>query len=151
MTAGLLHGQVAIVTGGSTGIGSAIAQRLASEGATVASVSRRVRQSLAPGSKSIKAYACDVCRRDQTLALVDRVTSELGRLDILINNAGMTATDVVCARDEKVFREMIDVKAPVIVEPAEGPSLRASLVPLLILALAICAGFTTSERNLSGP
>lgn len=89
-----LEGRVALVTGGSRGIGEASAILLAQAGADVA-VSSRKQEDLdkvaervrAEGRRAI-AVAAHVGRLPQIRPLVDRVVSELGRLDILVNNAG---------------------------------------------------------------
>ncbi|WP_046469019.1 SDR family NAD(P)-dependent oxidoreductase [Allosalinactinospora lopnorensis] len=91
-----LHGKAALVTGGSRGIGAAIAERLAHDGADVAltynaspdrakAVVSRVEQTGRRGS-AIRADAADPAA---VAAAVDQVTTEFGRVDILVNNAGI--------------------------------------------------------------
>lgn len=88
----LLSGQTAIVTGAATGIGEAIARRLASSGATVAIVDRdleggeRVAGEIGNGAFAIPA---DVTRAAEVRRVVDTVTERTGRIDILVNDAGM--------------------------------------------------------------
>src|SRR5215213_1015312 len=89
---GLLDGQVAIVSGGGSGLGRAAALELASLGARVLVCGRRhepldetVR--LDPDGR-IEAQACDIREEDQVAALVDGVTERHGRIDLLVNNAG---------------------------------------------------------------
>jgi 2-dehydro-3-deoxy-L-rhamnonate dehydrogenase (NAD+) len=87
-----LNGQTAIVTGAATGIGEAIARRLAAAGAAVAVAdldadgATSVADSLGGGSFSIE---CDVSKRDSVERAVERVLSRTGQIDILINNAGI--------------------------------------------------------------
>ncbi len=85
-----LRDTVALVTGASSGIGEATARALAEQGATVALVARRKDRldALASqiGGLSVEA---DVTDRAQAVAAVQRVVDELGRLDIVINNAGV--------------------------------------------------------------
>lgn len=92
-----LENQVAIVTGASRGIGEAIAQALALEGAKIAVVSRsmqtasKVEEALnqkIPGSA--KAYAVDVADFEAVKKIGDQIITDFGRVDILVNNAGIT-------------------------------------------------------------
>jgi len=90
-----LTGKVAFVTGAGRGIGAATAARLAREGAAIAVVDRieadtaeTVAAVLAAGGTAI-GIGCDVAVTDQVEAAVERAVTELGRLDVLVNNAGV--------------------------------------------------------------
>ena len=84
---GTLDAKVAIVTGGSQGIGRAIAARLCQEGAAVVVASRSAPRALSvPGLTWIET---DVTLAADVTALVDRVKAEQGRIDVLVNNAGL--------------------------------------------------------------
>lgn len=90
---GSLEGRVAIVTGGATGIGRAIALGLAKEGAEVAVFDIRdaadtVKEVKALGRRG-EALKVDVTKKGEVVAAVDRVANEFGRLNILVNNAGI--------------------------------------------------------------
>lgn len=78
-----LQGQVALVTGGTKGIGAGIADRLAEAGAAVVVCGRN-----APEEGTHEFHACDVRDPDQVLALVDAIVGAHGRLDVVVNNAG---------------------------------------------------------------
>jgi NAD(P)-dependent dehydrogenase (short-subunit alcohol dehydrogenase family) len=92
-----LTGKVAVVTGGSRGIGRAVAEGLAGAGAVVVVASRKLESceraaseiADATGRRSL-AMACHVGRWDECDRLVERVYDELGRCDVLVNNAGMS-------------------------------------------------------------
>jgi NAD(P)-dependent dehydrogenase (short-subunit alcohol dehydrogenase family) len=89
---GLLDGQVAIVTGGGTGLGRATALELASLGACVVVCGRR-REPLSDtvarsGDGRIEAVPCDIREEGDVNALVDGVLQRHGRIDLLVNNAG---------------------------------------------------------------
>ncbi len=90
-----LDGTVALVTGASSGIGEATALALAAEGAAVVVAARRkerlddlVSRISGEGGTGL-AIETDVTSQDQAVATVERVVSELGRLDTLVNNAGV--------------------------------------------------------------
>ena len=89
---GLLDGQVAIVTGGGSGLGRASALELAALGATVIVCGRReqpLEETAAQAdANSVEARVCDIREEDQVEALVDGVLERHGQIDLLVNNAG---------------------------------------------------------------
>ncbi|MGB9185584.1 MAG: SDR family oxidoreductase [Solirubrobacteraceae bacterium] len=89
---GLLEGQVAVVSGGGSGLGRAIALELAGLGAAVQICGRRLGplQETADASPDgrIEATACDIREEEEVSALIDRVVARHGRVDLLVNNAG---------------------------------------------------------------
>jgi citronellol/citronellal dehydrogenase len=89
---GLLEGQVAIVTGGGSGLGRASALELAALGARVVVCGRRVEPleetAAAADGGRVEAHSCDIREDDQVEALVDAVLERHGRIDLLVNNAG---------------------------------------------------------------
>jgi NADP-dependent 3-hydroxy acid dehydrogenase YdfG len=110
-----LTGTVALVTGASSGIGEATARRLAAEGASVALVARR-RDRLEKLAAAIAAdggrafvVAADITNRDQARAAVERTVAELGRLDIVVNNAGLALVGPVADAPEEEWERMIAV------------------------------------------
>jgi NAD(P)-dependent dehydrogenase (short-subunit alcohol dehydrogenase family) len=84
---GRLDGRVCVITGAKGGIGGATAERFAAEGARVVGVD------LADGSPGELAVACDVTDEQQVRDLYAHVRSELGRVDVLFNNAGISPDD----------------------------------------------------------
>lgn len=88
--------KVAIVTGAQTGIGLAIAQRLAAEGAAVvladiADAEAQARELRASGARAV-ALQTDVANEDSVQSMVERCVTEFGRVDILVNNAAIAAS-----------------------------------------------------------
>ena len=93
-----LTGEVALVTGASSGIGRQLAELLAAAGAKVALAARRIDR-LAEAARDIAAVggeslpiACDVTRSDSVTAAVAKAEAELGPLTILVNNAGVVVS-----------------------------------------------------------
>jgi len=90
-----LHGRVAVVTGAGTGIGRAIAELFAREGAKVAVNFSRSREAAEQVAASIRdaggvaaAVGADVSKQAEARSLIERASGEFGKLDILVNNAG---------------------------------------------------------------
>jgi 3-oxoacyl-[acyl-carrier protein] reductase len=134
MTTNKLRGRTALVTGGSRGIGAAIARALAGAGATVAVNYRErageadavVKDIAGAGGRAI-AIAADVSRADAVAAMVERVKSELGPVDILVNNAGIAIVSGVDDLSEADFDKTIAVnlKSVFLCTQAVLPDMRA--------------------------
>ena len=111
-----LGGKVAIITGGSEGLGRAAAQKLAAEGARVAICARRpdVLERAAAGIRSaggqVLARPVDVSKADQLDVFVSQVVSEWGGVDILVNNAGTSAAASFEAVDDAAWVHDLELK-----------------------------------------
>ena len=111
-----LTGKVALVTGGSRGIGAAIARRLASDGATVAlsynsspDAARSVVDEIAAAGGAAQAYPADASGAEAGAALVRQVVEDHGGLDILVNNAGVYRTGPVHEFSDEDYDANLDV------------------------------------------
>ena len=112
-----LTGKVALVTGGSDGIGKAAARSMAAEGATVVICARRPdllfkasdEISEATGGE-VMAVPADVTRPDHLERLFDSVMAEQGRIDILVNNAGTSSAGPFGDQDDEVWQADLDLK-----------------------------------------
>ena len=106
-----LDGKVAIVTGASSGIGEQTAKLFSSVGATVVAAARRMErlEKLADKTKNIVPCSCDVTNDADCTNLVETTFQEFGKIDILINNAGVS--DPIAAIDEDIeeFRRVIQI------------------------------------------
>ena len=99
------EGLVAIVTGGASGIGAATAELLAERGAQVAILDRDVTAGVTP----FKAVTCDITSAAAVDAAVDEVVSELGGVDIVVNNAGVGAVGDIAANTDQEWHQVLDV------------------------------------------
>ncbi|GAA0691115.1 SDR family NAD(P)-dependent oxidoreductase [Kitasatospora atroaurantiaca] len=113
--AGVLEGTVALITGASSGIGEACALTLAEQGAALALAARRVERLEALADKVRDAggtalvLEADISSEEQARAAVDRTVSELGRLDTLVNNAGLMLLGPVALAEPTEWRRMVDI------------------------------------------
>ena len=112
---GLLDGKVAIVTGGSRGIGRAIVDAFAAEGASVAFTylsSREKAEAISAEWKekgsNVVAYYSDASSFVHAESLVPSVLEQFGRIDILVNNAGITNDTLLLRMDEEQWNSVID-------------------------------------------
>jgi NAD(P)-dependent dehydrogenase (short-subunit alcohol dehydrogenase family) len=87
-----LQGKVAVVTGGAQGIGRAIADALAAEGARIVIADVRGAEEAAAAYEGGLGLAVDVTSEEDTVRMADETVARCGRLDVLINNAGLYAT-----------------------------------------------------------
>jgi NADP-dependent 3-hydroxy acid dehydrogenase YdfG len=111
----ILKDTVALVTGASSGIGEATAKRLAADGAAVAVAARRVdrlerlvEEIDAAGGRAL-AIESDVTDRAQAEALVERTVAELGRLDTVVNNAGVMLLGPAVEAPIEEWERMVDL------------------------------------------
>lgn len=110
-----LRGKVAVVTGASSGIGEATVLELASRGASVAAVARSAEKlealarAAAGSGGRVLAVGADVADRDSVEAMVGRVVGEFGRVDVLVNNAGLGLSGRVAELRAEDLRYVFEV------------------------------------------
>ncbi|ABG94542.1 probable 3-oxoacyl-[acyl-carrier-protein] reductase [Rhodococcus jostii RHA1] len=110
-----LDGRVAIVTGASSGLGVAFAKALAEAGADIVLAARRV-DKLGDTAALVRAtgrralpVATDIADPDQCAALVDAAMTEFGRVDVLVNNAGVASAHPATRETPDQFRSVVDI------------------------------------------
>ena len=106
------HGGVAVITGASSGIGEATARALAAEGYRLALLARRadrIEALAAELSDTAVAITADVTDRDSLVAAANRVRSELGGADVLVNNAGVMLLAPFSSDQRAEIRQMVEV------------------------------------------
>jgi NADP-dependent 3-hydroxy acid dehydrogenase YdfG len=110
-----IKGKVALITGGSTGLGAETARHLAASGARVAVAARRkdkldeVVDAISKAGGEARAYQLDVVDKKQVKSVVDTVIGDFGRLDVLINNAGIMPIRPMSEVNTEEWDAMIDV------------------------------------------
>lgn len=126
-----LQGKIALVTGGTYGIGMAMAKALAAAGATIVFNARR-QEMIDEAIKEYKAagyeahgYQCDVTKESEVQAMVADVAKKLGDIDILVNNAGIIKRIPALETTVEEFKEVIDIDlvGPFIVSKAVAPGM----------------------------
>ncbi len=112
----LLQGKVALVTGVARGIGKAIALRFAEQGADVAftdleinEVAEQTIKELEAYGVKVKAYASNAANFDEAHDVVKQVVAEFGRIDVLVNNAGITKDGLMMRMSEAQWDAVINV------------------------------------------
>ena len=108
--------RVAIVTGGSKGIGIAVARRFAESGARVAILARgadelkAAREQLAKDGLEVRDYVCDVSNAVDISRTYEKVTADFGKVDVLVNNAGTSRAMAFETVTDEIWQEDLDLK-----------------------------------------
>jgi NAD(P)-dependent dehydrogenase (short-subunit alcohol dehydrogenase family) len=110
------NGRVVVITGAATGIGFALARQFVGHGARIVIAARRrdrldeAASTLSASGGDVRVFACDVTQREQVEALADFAVTAFGRVDVIVNNAGVGAipSTVIYARREDV-QQVLDV------------------------------------------
>ena len=112
----LLKDRVAVITGGSRGIGRAIALEYAANGADVAllyvgnvEAAEHTKAEAMSCGVHADAYQCDVRSFEETKDIVADIVNDFGRVDILVNNAGITRDGLLLSMSEESFDDVIDI------------------------------------------
>lgn len=113
---GLLDGKVALITGAARGIGKAIAIRFAQEGANIAftdltidETGMQTEQEITALGVKAKGYASNAANFEETHAVVEQIHKDFGKIDILINNAGITKDGLMMRMTEQQWDAVINV------------------------------------------
>ena len=108
-----LEGKVALITGGGTGIGAAIAERFVTEGAKICIAGRR-REILEKAAQSLPSGTVTICpgdtSKDEDAArMIEATVAFGGKLDVLVNNAAISGSGAVADADRATWRKMLDI------------------------------------------
>ena len=112
----LLEKKIALITGGSRGIGKSIVEKFASNGCNVAftynrskSSAKLIESNLSKKELKIKGYKSDASKYKEAELLVNSVLKDFGKIDILVNNAGITKDNLLMRMSEDDFNEVLDI------------------------------------------
>ncbi|MCF4122040.1 SDR family oxidoreductase [Antribacter sp. KLBMP9083] len=147
-------GKVMLVTGGAGGIGSALCRRFASGGAVCVVVdidgdrAHQVADSL-PGAGHL-GLGCDLLDRVGVADLFEQVAAAFGRLDVLVNNVGMTSTERFDVRPVETIEREIDLNmiSPLVATRLAVPLLRASADPRIVTTVSLAGIFPQGETPI---
>lgn len=143
-----MDGLVAIVTGGASGIGAAAAARLAAAGAAVAVLDLNP-EDAAEGHFAVR---CDVADDASVVAAVQTVAEHFGRIDVVVNNAGIGAQGTIADNDDEEWHRVFDINVlgMVRVSRAALPQLRRSPAAAIVNTCSIAATAGLPQRALYG-
>lgn len=157
-----LEGKVALITGGGSGIGEAIARRFVAEGATVCISGRRekmleqVVDSMPAGT--VTTCVGDVCDDNDAKRMVDAAVSISGRLDVLVNNAATALAGNILQMDPAVWRQILETNltGPFLLMKAAIPHMveagGGSIINMASLAGVVCVpgspGYCATKAGL---
>lgn len=147
-----VDGRVAIVTGASSGIGEHMARTLAAGGARVIAAARRLErlEALASSAEGIVAMRCDVTVEEDLTALVEAAYEQFGRLDVVINNAGLSDAPIKAEEETaEQFTRVIDINLNacfLLARTAAAAMIKAG-TPGSIVNIASVHSFVSSAPN----
>lgn len=104
------EGRIALVCGAASGIGAALARRLAGEGATLMLIDQQAGMlAQVAGECDASSRVCDVAQEEHVRAAVAATLAEHGRIDVLVNAAGLVLNDDAASIDDAVWQRLLDV------------------------------------------
>ena len=145
-----LNGRVAIITGASRGLGRHLSEYLSEKGVKIVAIARKrndlesLEKSISSRGKDILTFKMDVSDYDAIASMKESVVREFGRIDILINNAGIKSEEPI----EKMTREMIDEELDTILKGTIY--FTRHIAPVMMKAKSGCIINITSTSALRG-
>ncbi|GLQ74829.1 beta-ketoacyl-ACP reductase [Vibrio penaeicida] len=108
----MFNNKICVVTGAAQGIGKAVVKRFSEQGATkvyALDMNEQVLNEAFSSHENVQAVTVNICDREAIAALVNDIKSEFGRIDVLVNNAGITRDGLIDRMTEQDWDQVIDV------------------------------------------
>ncbi|SHN65183.1 3-oxoacyl-[acyl-carrier-protein] reductase [Butyrivibrio hungatei DSM 14810] len=112
----MLEGKVAVISGGTRGIGNAIAWKFAEQGANLALIAtsdsernKKAVKELSETGRDVRLYICDVKDPEQVVSVAEEILADFGTVDVLVNNAGITRDNLLPSLSVMDIDDVIDV------------------------------------------
>ena len=162
----MLEGKVALVTGASRGIGKAIALKLAKEGADIVinyvsneESAKKVQEEIKSYGRNAYIYSCDIAKRDELEGMVNFTIEKFGKIDILINNAGVVRYNTITGMSVNEWNSVVDTNlsglfhlcqlvAPYMIKQNYGKIVNLSSLAA-VKNLPASYGYTASKAGVS--
>lgn len=155
----LLEGKVAIVTGASRGIGKSIAQKFVENGATVVFTylssdekAKALENELSQKGGTVKGYKSNAANFDEAQKLADDVVEEFGKIDIVVNNAGITRDNLLMRMSEEQWDEVMEVNLKSIFNLSKAvlrPMLKARSGSIINMSSVVGVSGNAGQANYS--
>jgi 3-oxoacyl-[acyl-carrier protein] reductase len=155
----LLEGKVAIITGAARGIGRAIALNFAKNGANIAFTDMAIDDNVKSLEKELsdlgvkgKGYASDASKFQQSHELVDQIIKDFGKVDILINNAGITRDTLLMRMTEEQWDLVLNVNlksAFNLTKAVIGPMMKQKSGSIINMSSIVGVGGNAAQANYS--
>ena len=155
----LLEGKVALITGASRGIGKGIAEKFAQQGATVVFTylsseekAKALEEELSKDGAIVKGYKSNAADFTSAQTLVDNIIKDFGKVDVVVNNAGITKDGLLMRMSEEQFDDVIDINLKSVFNVTKAvlrPMLKAKAGSIINMSSVVGVKGNAGQANYS--
>lgn len=155
----LLEGKVALITGASRGIGKGIAEKFAQQGATVVFTylsseekAKALEAELSKDGAVVKGYKSNAADFESAQTLVDNIIKDFGKVDVVVNNAGITKDGLLMRMSEEQFDDVIDINLKSVFNVTKAvlrPMLKAKAGSIINMSSVVGVKGNAGQANYS--